>query len=129
MRIGFLCEHNPFDRNTVSGTPFYALKALMALADRGAIAELRVLGDHRPQSLPVKILKRIGRGMGFSEPQVRFKNSADLGEGLDWIIGLVSTGLINRLGSKLLASVAHVTDAPPPGFLRDFYKIALPVAG
>lgn len=125
MRIGFLCAHNPFDRNAFSGTAYYALRGLEQFAARGEITELRVLGTHRrpvPGGRYIDVVRKLA---GIAPYQASFEREADLGTGLDWIISLVSTDLALSLAPKLKAPLAHVTDATPQ-FLREFYGYEVP---
>ncbi|MBC7139186.1 MAG: glycosyltransferase family 4 protein [Defluviimonas sp.] len=125
MRIGLLCAHNPHDRNAFSGTAHYAAAALRQMAEAGRIAEFRVLGSHRAPRRGDRVLHGIGRRLGLAPGGPAFSSPADLGQGLDWIVSLVSTGLLDRLGPRLLSPVAHVSDATPQ-FLRDFYGQEVP---
>lgn len=123
MRIGFLCTQNPHDRNSFSGTLFYAWRGLQGLRARGEIEELRLLGRHPRPGLEMQIarLRRRIRGGPFLPP--RFDRRGDLGEGLDAIVALVASDLIDRL--PLRAPTVLVTDATP-GFRREFYRSKLP---
>ncbi|MEO0363378.1 MAG: glycosyltransferase family 4 protein [Pseudomonadota bacterium] len=110
MKIGFLCKHNPYDRNAFSGTPFYALKALRAAKG----VEVEVLGGHRPPSPLRRIAAKLRAPAAVAPEDVKT-------EGLDWIVTLVSSELIEPVAARGAVPIVHVTDATP-GFLRDFYK-------
>jgi glycosyltransferase involved in cell wall biosynthesis len=125
MRIGFLCAHNPFDRNAFSGTAYYALQGLERFAASGGITELRVLGTHRRPVPGGRYFDIVRKLAGIAPHQASFEREADLGAGLDWIISLVSTDLALSVAPKLKAPLAHVTDATPQ-FLREFYGYAVP---
>lgn len=116
MRIGFLCAHNPHDRNSFSGTAYYACAALQALQRDGRLDEMRILGSHHDPRGPRGLAARIMRRLGRPAPKLRYGSEADLGAGLDWIVSLVS----GDQGLALRAPLVHVTDATP-NFLRDFY--------
>lgn len=120
MRVGFLCAHNPYDRNSFSGTAYYAFRGLQEMAYQGGISELRVLGTHRPPNRFNRYGNALRARLGLGRRKLTFRREADLGNGLDWIISLVSTDIAVSLAPRLRAPLAHVTDATPQ-FLRDFY--------
>lgn len=108
LEIGFLSEHNPFDRRSFSGTTHFSARAL---SERPEI-NLRILGPHRPPRLMDRVLNR-------KAPRC----DADLVDvhGLDAVVGLVATPLLDRLTDLHPGlPMIHVTDATP-AFLREFY--------
>lgn len=125
MRIGFLCAHNPYDRNAFSGTAFYSCAALGRLRDEGLIGELRILGTHAPVGRRSRLIQRTRRMLTLPPQPLSFASLADRGDGLDWIVSMVSGGMALRLAPQLLAPFVHVTDATPD-FLRDFYGRDIP---
>lgn len=113
LRIGFLSPHNPHDRRAFSGTAFYAAQAL---AEAPGV-DLRILGDHRPPGLADRLLRR-------ASPKLTRVSGATF-EGLDAIVGLVASQLIDRLRGPLGCPLIHVTDATP-AFLREDYGWGIP---
>lgn len=127
MRIGLLCELDCFDRGTFSGTLYHARVALEKAAAESRIDELRVLGWRRPaawQALDGRWQHRLLRRLTPAR-KANFTDRRDLGQGLDWIVGLVASGPLDVLGGQLLAPTVHVTDATP-AFLREFYNMDVP---
>lgn len=117
LRIGFLCAHNPYDRNSFSGTPYYMLRTLQAQPG----VSVTVLGNHRPVSkgIAARLLRRI-RG---PRPFVFSPGDA---EGLDVVVAPVATRLVARFGAQLPCPCILVTDATP-AFLREFYGYDVPL--
>lgn len=113
LRIGFLSQQDPFDRNAFSSTPFYMLSALRRLPG----LSVKVLGGYWPG--PVGAIRRRLRG-----PHMPRADRIDIG-GLDWVVAANSTRLLDALLPRLDCPAAHVTDATP-AFLRDFYGRAVP---
>ncbi|TDX21869.1 glycosyltransferase family 4 protein [Rhodovulum visakhapatnamense] len=122
MRIGFLSVHNPYDRNSFSGTPYYMLRALEAQSG----LEVRVLGRHSPP--PTRLG---GRLITRLESAVSGARRKDIGcediddRGLHGIVAPVSSSLVAHLGDALTAPVLLLTDATPQ-FLREFYSKPIP---
>lgn len=119
LRIGFLTPHNPHDRRSFSGTVHYAAQALGARSD----IELRILGPHRPPRALDRILRR-------TTPPITADVLAADGRdfsGLDVVLGLVATDLLNRASDLTNLPLLHVTDATP-GFLREVYGWDVPAA-
>ena len=108
LELGFLSQHNPFDRRSFSGTAFFSARAR---ADQPGV-NLRILGPHRPPTMLDRVLKR--------KPPEFTADEIDI-EGLDAVIGLVATPLLDRL-TDLHPDVPalHVTDATP-AFLSEAY--------
>ncbi|WP_164885806.1 glycosyltransferase family 4 protein [Paenirhodobacter populi] len=115
LRLGFLCAHDPYDRNSFSGTPSYMLDALQ----RCGSVELRVLGPWRP-GLWGRILRKLRKRMGAKVGVPRASEMA----GLDWVIIPVSSHLV-AAHPEGAPGFVHVTDATPQ-FLRDFYNYDIP---
>ncbi|MDX2482400.1 MAG: glycosyltransferase family 4 protein [Pseudodonghicola sp.] len=111
LTIGFLSQHNPYDRHAFSGTAFHLFHALARRSD----IEMRVLGSHRPPSRGRALLRRFG--VGRDRPLD--PDALDL-SGLDWIIGLAATDLLHALLTRTGPEMVHVTDATP-SFIRSFY--------
>lgn len=113
FNLGFLSPHNPYDRRTFSGTAFFAARAL---AKRPEL-QLTILGPHRRPNVLGKILRR--RRPTVNADRIEF-------DGLDAVVGLVATPLLDRLISRHPnLPVLHVTDATP-AFLRDAYGWQVP---
>lgn len=112
VTLGFLSEHNPYDRTAFSGTAHFAAKALGAFPG----VNLRILGPHRPPRLSDRLLRR---------PQVKPSAAALDLNGLDAIVSLVSTSLLNDLAKRTHIPLLHVTDATP-AFLRTSYGWDIP---
>lgn len=112
LRVGFVCPHNPYDRRAFSGTAFYARQAL----ERHPGITLHVLGDHR----------RPGRMDPFLRRQTRMLDPASLDfHGLDALVGLVASSLIDEIDRAPDLPLLHVTDATPQ-FLRECYGWQIP---
>lgn len=112
LSLGFLCPHNPFDRQAFSGTSHFAAKALRLRED----VSLRILGAHRPLGLMDRLLRRPSSKLGTEGCDI---------SGLDAVIGLVATPHLNALLDRNPElPVIHVTDATPT-FLTDAYGWAL----
>lgn len=113
LELGFLSPHNALDRRTFSGTPFHAARALAARPD----IRLRLIGQHRPPRRTDRLLRRSPPPIGFGAPDL---------DGLDIVVGMVATPLLERLGElRPELPYLHVTDATP-AFLRDVYGWAVP---
>lgn len=106
LKLGFLSPHNPYDRRAFSGTPFFAVGALKARAQ----IDLRVLG-HAPLTAFDRLLRRKSPALDID--QLDFS-------GLDAVVGLVATPLLEQLSERHDLPFLHVTDATPQ-FLRDSY--------
>ncbi|MEO0930045.1 MAG: glycosyltransferase family 4 protein [Pseudomonadota bacterium] len=114
ISLGFLSVHNPHDRTAFSGTAHFAAKALGAFPG----VNLRILGPHRPPRLSDRVLRRTP-----STPEAATLNL----DGLDAIVSLVSTPLLNDLAKRTRLPLLHVTDATP-SFLRTAYGWDIPHA-
>ncbi|MDJ0630928.1 MAG: glycosyltransferase family 4 protein [Rhodobacter sp.] len=114
FRIGFLSPHNPYDRRAFSGTTFYAAAALA----RQPGIDLRVLGAHRPPGLADRLLRR-------ASPKLDRVSEAEI-DGLDAVVGLVASQMIDRIRPPCDTPLIHVTDATP-AFLREDYGWGVPV--
>lgn len=114
LRLGLLTPHNVRDRRSFSGTPFHAVRAL----EHRPGLDLRLLGSHRAPSPLDRVLRRRTSRTGAFEAR-------DL-DGLDAVLGLVATPLLDRLARlRPGLPVLHVTDATP-AFLREAYGWAIP---
>lgn len=107
LRLGFVCPHNPYDKRAFSGTAFFAAQAL----ERHPAIALSILGNHRPPRQFDRILRR--KTERIDPESLNF-------EGLDAIIGLVASSLIDQIETAADVPFLHVSDATP-GFLRDCY--------
>lgn len=108
IELGFLSPNNPLDRRAFSGTAFFAARALVTHPD----LRVRILGPHRAPSVLDRVLRRRG-------PDFRI-NQLDL-DGLDVVLGLVASPLLNRLLThRPDLPILHITDATP-AFLREAY--------
>jgi len=116
LRVGLLSQHNPFDRSAFSGTVHHAARALSAA---GGI-ELKVLGGHRA------IAWHHGLSRRFRPLRPVAASPAELA-GLDVVVGLVATDLLNGVAALTRVPLVHVTDATP-AFLRDVYGWDVPAA-
>ena len=112
ISLGFLSQHNPYDRTAFSGTVYFAAKALDALPG----VQLKVLGPHRPSRLSDRLLRR-----RTERPDPKRLNL----DGLDAIVSLVSTPLVDSLTERTGLPLLHVTDATP-AFLRTAYGWNIP---
>lgn len=107
LSLGFLSPHNPYDRRAFSGTVFFAARAL----ERRPGVRLTVLG-HRPPGPLARVLRT--RTPAIDQSRVT-------PGGLDAVIGMVATGLLDKMiRDHPACPVLHVTDATP-GFLREAY--------
>lgn len=114
LSVGFLTPHNPFNRLAFSGTPFFAARAL----GRHPRLRCHILGAHQPPARLDRLLKRRGSTLD--------KNSQINVSGLDAVVGLVASPLLDALASRHPnMPYLHVTDATP-AFLRDVYGWAVP---
>lgn len=113
LRIGFLSPHNPHDRRAFSGTAHYAAEALRA----NPRVSLKVLGSHRSQRFVDKVLRRASHKLARVDP-IEF-------DGLDAVVGLVASELIDGLKIASRVPLLHVTDATPC-FLREAYGWDIP---
>ncbi|MCU0906556.1 MAG: glycosyltransferase family 4 protein [Rhodobacteraceae bacterium] len=113
-RVGLLTDHNPHDRTAFSGTAHHMMRAL---ADRRDIA-LTVLGGHRPVRPGDRLLRRL---LGRQQASVGHVDTA----GLDVVVGLTATRLLDRIAGSTGVPYIHVTDAVP-SFLRDVYGWDVP---
>ena len=116
LRLGFLCPHNPLDPRAFSGTAFFAARALAARAD----VSLRILG---PWQAPTG-LGRIAEAAAWRLGRRPRRPCVDVDgldlQGLDAIVGLVATPLLDTLSGRSDLPFLHVTDATP-AFLRETY--------
>ena len=113
LTLGYLCPHNPYDRNAFSGTSYLAAAALA----RQPGVTVRILGSHRPRRFMDRLMARPSPNM----------TEADLDlDGLDAVVGVVATPLLAGL-QKMRPDLPtyHVTDATPV-FLREAYGWAVP---
>lgn len=117
LRIGVLTPHNPHDRRAFSGTVFNAVRALAARDDLA----LSVLGPHRKAGYLDRLLRRDARR--FDPPGLI--SSPGLFDGLDLVLGIVATPLLDAAAAVTDLPFIHVTDATP-GFLREVYGRAVP---
>lgn len=109
LNIGFLCYHNPLDRRSFSGTPYFMYEALKNTP--GVKAQL--LGHHRKPGFLTDLSQRFLRPKPVTIDDV---NEA----APDVIIGLIPPRLFSRFGTELKVPLVHVADATPR-FLREFY--------
>lgn len=116
-RLGLLTPHNPHDRRAFSGTVFHAVRALAARTD----LRLTVLGPHRPATALDRLLRR---GSPRFEPAMLAPDGSDFA-GLDAVLGLVASPLLDAAARLTDLPFVHVTDATP-GFLREIYGRDLP---
>ncbi len=118
VSVGLLSLHNPYDRNSFSGTAYYMMQSLAARPE----LDLRVLGPHRPPA-PKSFLGRVQTKLN---PPRAFTDlsKAEL-QGLDVILSPVSAALLAKFAPQLTVPVIKVTDATP-AFLREFYGYDVP---
>lgn len=116
LRVGFLSGHNPHDRIAFSGTVHHAARALSAAPG----IDLRILGGHRP----IPWHDRLSRRFRTAGPVAVAREEL---LGLDVVLGLVATGLLNRAAALAHVPLVHVTDATP-GFLREVYGWDIPAS-
>ncbi len=112
ISLGFLSDHNPHDRTAFSGTAHFAAKALGTFPG----VNLRILGPHRRPRLSDRLLRRTQ-----PKPDAKALNLT----GLDAIVSVVSTPLLNDLAKRTRLPLLHVTDATP-AFLRTAYGWDIP---
>lgn len=112
LRVGLLTPHNVLDRTSFSGTAF---RAAAALEDCPGLS-VRWLGAHH--RTPRRI-DRVLRKAPIEPGPINF-------DGLDAIVGLVATRLLDHLNTTSLPYL-HVTDATP-GFQRDAYGWEVPAS-
>lgn len=117
LRLGLLTPHNPHDRQAFSGTVFHAVRALSRRSD----LRLRILGPHRAQTALDRLLRRPSPRFGAEHLR------ADDFQGLDAVLGLVASPLLDRAATLTDLPLVHVTDATP-GFLRDVYGRDVPAS-
>lgn len=113
MKLGFLSNHNPLDKNAFSSTSHFMWRALC----ENQSCTVRILGNHRRPRRFIDKLWRPSVGPGQLEPNTF--------EGLDAIVSLVSTDLVVKYGNRTKVPIIHCTDATP-GFLQEFYGDQLP---
>jgi glycosyltransferase involved in cell wall biosynthesis len=113
MNIGYLSNHNPLDRNAFSGTSYYMYRAL----SESSHCSVRMLGSYRRPRRIIDKLYKPASGPGLLTPK-----SFD---GLDVILSLVSSDLVEKCSPLTEVPVVHCTDATP-GFLKDFYNMKVP---
>ena len=113
-RVGLLTPHNPHDRTSFSGTAHHVMRALASRSD----IDLKVLGGHRPVRPAERLLRRILPQRGAPPAPVDTS-------GLDLVLGLTATHLLERLPVGSRVPYIHVTDAVP-SFLRDVYGWDIP---
>ena len=112
LKIGFLTNQNPYNRNSYSGALYFMLRALES--HPGFNVEL--LGGYRP--IKEGILGRLFPG---SKDQFHFKREEF--QGLDAVIAPVASDLVARYGSKIGPPIMLITDTTP-SYLREFYPEA-----
>ncbi|MEE4208059.1 MAG: glycosyltransferase family 4 protein [Parvularcula sp.] len=113
MKIGYLSNHNPFDKNSFSSTSYYMSQALRS----NPKCTVRILGNWRR---PNRIIDKVWK----PAPRPSSLTATDF-DGLDAVLSLVSTDLVSKYGSLTNIPIVHCTDATP-GFLNDFYGYDLP---
>ena len=109
INVGFLTPHNPHDLSAFSGT---AHAAWQALSQQPGV-KARLLGAHKPMRFQERLVRKLK-----GAPAASVTVDADEFEGLDAVVGLVATKLVDYLPRDL--PYLHVTDATP-GFLAEFY--------
>jgi glycosyltransferase involved in cell wall biosynthesis len=114
LKVGLLSPHNPYDRTTFSGTAHHMAEALRQRSE----VNLRVLGPHRPARAGDRVLRRLIPARPIEVDRL------DL-SGLDLVIGLTATGLLDQLAAVSRVPFVHVTDATP-SFLRECYGWEVP---
>lgn len=123
VKVGFLCAHNPYDRNSFSGTAYYAYHALKEAHDTGILDKLDLIIDHKVPNSFHKIHSRLRKIFGISSSKMG-SETRDVSD-FDFVVSLVSTGHALELKRKHDVTLIHVTDATPQ-FLRDFYGHTVP---
>lgn len=117
LRLGILTPHNPYDRRAFSGTVHHAVAAL---SDRSDI-DVTILGPHRPVTHLDRLLRRSPPRF---VPNMLAGDGRDF-EGLDVVLGLVASPLLDRARQLTDLPFLHVTDATP-AFLRSLYQRDIP---
>ncbi|MEL7460366.1 MAG: glycosyltransferase family 4 protein [Pseudomonadota bacterium] len=117
LKLGVLTPHNPYDKRAFSGTVYHAVRAL---SDRSDL-DLNILGPHQPVGLTSQLLRR--RSPRF-DPDILADDGSDF-KGLDAIVGLVASPLLDRASQLTDLPLLHVTDATP-GFLGELYGHDIP---
>ena len=122
LQVGFLTIHDPLNRKSFSGTPYFMYRALQASSE----VDVRMIGPRR--RLPGRIsrlLKRGGRGM-VGTPRSQRADGVTIDDvdetRLDWIVSLASLSLLDRLAPELRTPVINITDATPQ-FTREVYGL------
>lgn len=118
MKIGFLCAHNPYDRNSFSGTAYYAFHALKSAERHGGLEQVKLLTSHDEPSKIRRFMSKFCSFLRNKSTRPQFINS-EIGN-IDYVVSLVSTELALATKHRHNARLVHVTDATPR-FLREFY--------
>ena len=113
LRIGLLSPHNPYDRRAFSGTVFYAAEALR----QNPGVELKIIGGHRPPTHLDQMLRK-------PTATLTSVDAKDV-NGVDAVIGMVASQLIDPIQNQIHVPYVHVTDATP-SFLRECYGWNIP---
>lgn len=113
LTLGVLTPHNALDRRTFSGTAFHAAKALGAAKG----VEATLLGGHH------RIPRRTDRFLRRRATRVTL--NPDALAGLDMVIGLVASPLLERMTEISDIPFLHITDATP-AFLHEVYGWNVP---
>ncbi len=119
LRLGVLTPHNPFDQRAFSGTVHHAVAALQARTD----IDVTILGPHRPIGRLDRLMRR---GSARFTPDMLASDGRDF-LGLDVVIGLVASPLLDRARQLTDLPLIHVTDATPD-FLQNVYGHEIPDA-
>ncbi len=117
LRLGVLTPHNPYDQRAFSGTVFHAVRALT----RQPGLDLTVIGPHRPRGRFDRLLRRPPERF---EPSMLAPDGSDF-DGLDAVVGLVASALLDEALMLTDLPLLHVTDATP-GFLGELYRRTIP---
>lgn len=117
LRLGVLTPHNPFDQRAFSGTVHHAVSALQARTE----LDVTILGPHRPIGRFDRLMRRTSARF---TPDMLASDGRDF-LGLDVVVGLVASPLLERAQQVTDLPLIHVTDATP-GFLRDVYGHDVP---
>ncbi|WGV15928.1 glycosyltransferase family 4 protein [Fuscovulum ytuae] len=113
LRLGFLSNHNPFDKNAFSSTAHFMWRAL----SENPSCSLQVLGKHRRPRPIIDRFWRKAANAALLDPSVLDR--------FDAIVSLVSTNLVVKYGPLTHVPIIHCTDATP-GFLKEFYGYDIP---